>query len=159
MSWAFREVLTRQPNQSYKSLLVNIRALLATKYEQKPVLSSSHPIDTRLQYIMWIGKVYLSFNCTVSPSLLIFVLQSLKLNWESPMLSPFKSSFDNLFRVVCYDVVILSNLKPLSRGSMLWSFMAQFPRHRLGSCDARYWVRAKGWNACWITFPSRSLRS
>jgi len=52
MSWAFREVLTRQPNQSYKSLLVNIRALLATKYEQKPVLSSSHPIDTRLQYIM-----------------------------------------------------------------------------------------------------------
>ena len=53
MSWAFREVLTRQPRQSYNSLLVNIRNLLATKYQQKPVLSSSHPIDTQLEFIIW----------------------------------------------------------------------------------------------------------
>jgi len=52
MSWAFREVLTKQPQQSYHSLLLNVRELLASRYRQTPVLSSSHPIDTRLQFIM-----------------------------------------------------------------------------------------------------------
>ena len=52
MSWAFREVLLRQPQQSYHSLLVNIRDLLSGKYQQKPVLSSSHPIDTNLLFII-----------------------------------------------------------------------------------------------------------
>jgi metacaspase-1 len=52
MSWAFREVLNRQPQQTYNSLLVNVRQLLAAKYDQKPVFSSSHPVDTRLQFII-----------------------------------------------------------------------------------------------------------
>jgi Caspase domain len=52
MSWAFREVLTRQPNQSYASLLQNVRELLAARYNQKPVLSASHPIDTKLRFVI-----------------------------------------------------------------------------------------------------------
>lgn len=52
MSWAFREVLTQNPQQSYHSLLVNVRNLLAGKYQQKPVLSASHPIDTNLLFII-----------------------------------------------------------------------------------------------------------
>lgn len=56
MSWAFREVLTRQPRQSYHSLLLNVRELLAGKYSQKPVLSSSHPIDTRLLFMFWVCR-------------------------------------------------------------------------------------------------------
>jgi len=52
MSWAFREVLTKQPQQSYHSLLVAVRELLAGKYQQKPVLSASHPIDTNLLFII-----------------------------------------------------------------------------------------------------------
>jgi hypothetical protein len=52
MSWAFREVLLRQPQQSYHELLVNIRELLSQKYQQKPVLSASHPIDTQLLFII-----------------------------------------------------------------------------------------------------------
>jgi metacaspase-1 len=52
MSWAFREVLLKKPQQSYHELLVNIRELLAGKYQQKPVLSASHPIDTNLLFII-----------------------------------------------------------------------------------------------------------
>jgi len=52
MSWAFREVLLKQPQQSYHSLLVNVRDLLAGKYQQKPVLSASHPIDTNLLFVI-----------------------------------------------------------------------------------------------------------
>lgn len=52
MSWAFREVLTRQPNQSYASLLRNVRELLASNYSQKPTMSASHPIDTKLEFIL-----------------------------------------------------------------------------------------------------------
>lgn len=52
MSWAFREVLTKQPNQSYNSLLANVRDLLSAKYSQKPVLSASHPIDTKLKFVL-----------------------------------------------------------------------------------------------------------
>ena len=52
MSWAFRECLLRQPQQSYHQLLVSIREMLAGKYQQKPVLSASHPIDTNLLFII-----------------------------------------------------------------------------------------------------------
>jgi len=52
MSWAFREVLLRQPQLSYHQLLVNVRDLLSGKYQQKPVLSASHPIDTNLLFII-----------------------------------------------------------------------------------------------------------
>ena len=52
MSWAFREALLRKPQQSYHELLVNVRELLAGKYQQKPVLSASHPIDTKLLFII-----------------------------------------------------------------------------------------------------------
>jgi len=52
MSWAFRECLLKQPQQSYHQLLVTIREMLAGKYQQKPVLSASHPIDTNLLFII-----------------------------------------------------------------------------------------------------------
>lgn len=52
MSWAFREALSRKPQQSYHELLVNVRELLSQKYQQKPVLSASHPIDTSLLFII-----------------------------------------------------------------------------------------------------------
>ncbi|KAI8386093.1 Metacaspase-1 [Nakaseomyces glabratus] len=52
MSHAFISVMTRQPQQSYLSLLQNLRNELAGKYSQKPQLSASHPIDVNLQFIM-----------------------------------------------------------------------------------------------------------
>jgi hypothetical protein len=52
MSWAFREVLTHQPRQTYNSLLVNLRHLLAQRYDQRPVFSASHPVDTRFEFIL-----------------------------------------------------------------------------------------------------------
>jgi hypothetical protein len=51
MSFAFIAALTQQPQQSYLQLLQSIRAILRAKYSQKPQLSSSHPIDTALQFI------------------------------------------------------------------------------------------------------------
>jgi len=52
MSWAFREALTRQPQQSYQSLMRSLRVMLEERYDQKPVLSASHPIDTGLLFIV-----------------------------------------------------------------------------------------------------------
>lgn len=52
MSYSFINVMAAQPVQSYISLLNNMRAALAGKYSQKPQLSSSHPIDVNLQFIM-----------------------------------------------------------------------------------------------------------
>ncbi|EGW30727.1 uncharacterized protein SPAPADRAFT_62586 [Spathaspora passalidarum NRRL Y-27907] len=52
MSWSFITVLTKYPNQSYLSLLNNMRTLLSEKYSQKPQLSSSHPQDMNIQFIM-----------------------------------------------------------------------------------------------------------
>ncbi|KAK9459095.1 caspase domain-containing protein [Lipomyces oligophaga] len=52
MSWAFKEVMGSNPNQSYLSLLKNMRGLMSAKYSQKPQLSSSHPIDVNIQFIM-----------------------------------------------------------------------------------------------------------
>ncbi|GAV50236.1 hypothetical protein ZYGR_0U00920 [Zygosaccharomyces rouxii] len=52
MSYSFVKVLSMQPQQSYLSLLNNMRAELSSKYSQKPQLSSSHPLDVNLQFIM-----------------------------------------------------------------------------------------------------------
>ncbi|TQB76845.1 T-complex protein 1 subunit eta [Monascus purpureus] len=52
MSWAFITALKKNPQQSYVQLLNSIRDELATKYTQKPQLSSSHPLDVNLLYVM-----------------------------------------------------------------------------------------------------------
>ncbi|KAL2150915.1 hypothetical protein VTH82DRAFT_6013 [Thermothelomyces myriococcoides] len=52
MSWAFISSLKKNPKQSYVQLLNSIRDVLQTKYTQKPQLSSSHPIDTDLLFVM-----------------------------------------------------------------------------------------------------------
>ncbi|KAK9451933.1 caspase domain-containing protein [Limtongia smithiae] len=52
MSYAFISVLRQNGTQSYLSLLQNMRQLMADKYSQKPQLSSSHPMDVNLQFIM-----------------------------------------------------------------------------------------------------------
>lgn len=52
MSWAFKKVLNEQPNQTFLSLLNNMRTLLSEKYSQKPQLSSSHPQDMEIAFIM-----------------------------------------------------------------------------------------------------------
>ncbi|TVY93149.1 Metacaspase [Lachnellula willkommii] len=44
MSWAFITAMKKNPQQSYVQLLNSIRDELATKYTQKPQLSSSHPL-------------------------------------------------------------------------------------------------------------------
>ena len=44
MSWAFINALKKNPNQSYVQLLNSIRDELQGKYQQKPQLSSSHPL-------------------------------------------------------------------------------------------------------------------
>jgi hypothetical protein len=45
MSWAFITALKKNPQQSYVQLLNSIRDELASKYEQKPQLSCSHPLS------------------------------------------------------------------------------------------------------------------
>lgn len=52
MSYAFIKVMLANPDQSYLSLLQNMREILQEKYSQKPQLSASHPIDTSLQFIV-----------------------------------------------------------------------------------------------------------
>jgi len=52
MSWAFIKTMTDMPEQSYLSLLNNMRTLLKEKYSQKPQLSSSHPQDMNIRFIM-----------------------------------------------------------------------------------------------------------
>jgi len=52
MSDAFVTALARNPNPSYRQLLVDMRGILSQKYDQKPQFSSSHPIDTNLQFIV-----------------------------------------------------------------------------------------------------------
>lgn len=52
MSWAFIKTMTDMPEQSYLSLLNNMRTLLKAKYSQKPQLSSSHPQDMNIKFIM-----------------------------------------------------------------------------------------------------------
>ena len=45
MSWAFITALRKNPQQSYVQLLNSIRDELASKYSQRPQLSSSHPLS------------------------------------------------------------------------------------------------------------------
>lgn len=52
LSWAFIKVLNDFPYLSYLSLLRNIRILISEKYDQKPQLSSSHPQDMNLPFII-----------------------------------------------------------------------------------------------------------
>ncbi|KAI9486285.1 MAG: caspase domain-containing protein [Benjaminiella poitrasii] len=51
MSYAFTTTLRQNPNQSYHSLLNNVRAILRDKYSQRPQLSASHPIDVKLEFV------------------------------------------------------------------------------------------------------------
>lgn len=52
MSWAFITAIKQNPQQSYVQLLNSIRDVLQTKYTQKPQLSSSHPLDVNLLFVM-----------------------------------------------------------------------------------------------------------
>lgn len=52
MSYAFISVMTQSPNQSYISLLNDMRSTMAQRYKQLPQLSCSHPLDMNLQFIM-----------------------------------------------------------------------------------------------------------
>ncbi|KAI9710571.1 MAG: Ca(2+)-dependent cysteine protease [Bogoriella megaspora] len=52
MSWAFVSALKKNPQQSYVQLLNSIRDELEGKYDQKPQLSCSHPLNTNLLYVM-----------------------------------------------------------------------------------------------------------
>ncbi|CAH6720464.1 metacaspase-1 [[Candida] jaroonii] len=52
MSYAFISILSQNPEQSYISLLNNMRNFLSGKYTQKPQLSCSHPTDMNLKFIM-----------------------------------------------------------------------------------------------------------
>ncbi|KAF9201735.1 Ca(2+)-dependent cysteine protease [Haplosporangium sp. Z 27] len=52
MTFSFITALTANPRQSYLQLLNTIRDILRTKYEQKPQLSSSHPLDLNLLFTM-----------------------------------------------------------------------------------------------------------
>nr|ODN93748.1 metacaspase-1 [Cryptococcus depauperatus CBS 7855] len=51
MSYAFIAALTKYPQQSYVQLLNTIRDELRSKYQQKPQLSASHPMDTNILFI------------------------------------------------------------------------------------------------------------
>jgi len=52
MSFAFMSALRQNPHQTYQELLRSVRKILREKYSQKPQLSSSHRLDTNLQFIM-----------------------------------------------------------------------------------------------------------
>lgn len=52
MSYSFLEVMSRNPNQSYISLLQNLRAIMAGHFQQKPQLSCSHPLDMNLRFTL-----------------------------------------------------------------------------------------------------------
>ncbi|KAH7047904.1 metacaspase-1 [Linnemannia elongata] len=52
MTFAFITALTANPRQTYLQLLNSIRDILRAKYEQKPQLSSSHPVDLNLIFTM-----------------------------------------------------------------------------------------------------------
>ncbi|CAN6633076.1 metacaspase-1 [Trichomonascus vanleenenianus] len=52
MSYSFISVLAQNPQQSYISLLNSMRQVMASRYSQRPQLSSSHPIDVNLRFIM-----------------------------------------------------------------------------------------------------------
>ncbi|KAJ7258228.1 hypothetical protein C8J57DRAFT_534132 [Mycena rebaudengoi] len=51
-SYAFIEVVEEHPRAPYRELLHRTRSILHPKFSQKPQLSSSHPINTSLTFIM-----------------------------------------------------------------------------------------------------------
>ncbi|KAF8581082.1 peptidase C14 [Ramaria rubella] len=52
MSFAFIRALSENPQQTYSQLLNSLRGILKSSgYDQKPQLSSSHPMDTNLMFI------------------------------------------------------------------------------------------------------------
>ncbi|RIB09557.1 caspase domain-containing protein [Gigaspora rosea] len=52
MSFAFIKTMSANRNITYQQLLNNIRDVLASKYTQKPQLSTSHPINMNSPFIM-----------------------------------------------------------------------------------------------------------
>ncbi|RCH94251.1 Ca(2+)-dependent cysteine protease [Rhizopus azygosporus] len=52
MSFAFTTALRQNRQQTYLQLLNSIREILRSKYSQRPQLSSSHPIDVNLLFII-----------------------------------------------------------------------------------------------------------
>lgn len=52
MSYAFVKVLSEFPQLTYNQLLNATRDTLVEKYSQKPQLSSSHPIDMNLLFVI-----------------------------------------------------------------------------------------------------------
>ncbi|EIE87713.1 hypothetical protein RO3G_12424 [Rhizopus delemar RA 99-880] len=52
MSYAFTTALRSNRNQSYLQLLNSIRVILKQKYDQRPQLSSSHPMDINLLFMI-----------------------------------------------------------------------------------------------------------
>ena len=51
-SYAFLTVMNQYPQLTYKQMLNAVRDVLASKYSQKPQLSSSHPIDLNLLFVV-----------------------------------------------------------------------------------------------------------
>lgn len=51
-SWAFVTVMKKYPRLTYYQLLNAVRDELVDKYSQKPQMSSSHPIDLSLTFIV-----------------------------------------------------------------------------------------------------------
>lgn len=47
----YTETLRENPDQSYQALLNSVRKILSDKYEQRPQLSASHPIDINLKFV------------------------------------------------------------------------------------------------------------
>ncbi|KAF9999181.1 Ca(2+)-dependent cysteine protease [Entomortierella chlamydospora] len=52
MTYAFITALSNKRHQSYLQLLNSIRDILRSKYQQKPQLSASHPVDLSLLFTM-----------------------------------------------------------------------------------------------------------
>jgi len=52
MSWAFVKVMNEFPQLTYNQLLNATRDALVQKYSQKPQMSSSHPIDMNLLFVI-----------------------------------------------------------------------------------------------------------
>jgi hypothetical protein len=50
--FSFLAALRANPNQSYLQLLNSVRTILREKYDQRPQLSSSHPIDINLLFMI-----------------------------------------------------------------------------------------------------------
>ncbi|CCH43893.1 hypothetical protein BN7_3447 [Wickerhamomyces ciferrii] len=52
MSYAFCKIMGNTSQQTYLSLLQNMREIMEGKYSQKPQLSTSHPIDVNLKFLI-----------------------------------------------------------------------------------------------------------